>query len=99
MDPIYVIGHRNPDTDTIVAAIAYAALRNALGDREYVPACLGHISEETRRVLTRFGFDPPQRLYNVYTQVRDLAYETPHVFSPGVTVGRAWTPGSLRCCR
>ena len=35
MDPIYVTGHRNPDTDSIVAAMAYAALRNALGDREY----------------------------------------------------------------
>ncbi len=90
MDPIYVIGHRNPDTDTIVAAISYAALRNALGDREYEPACLGHISEETRRVLNRFGFDAPERLYNVYTQVRDLEYEQPHVLSPGVTVGRAW---------
>ena len=33
MDPIYVTGHRNPDTDSIVAAIAYASLRNALGDR------------------------------------------------------------------
>ena len=35
MDPIYVTGHRNPDTDSIVAAMAYAALRNALGDREF----------------------------------------------------------------
>ena len=41
MEPIYVTGHRNPDTDSIVAAIAYASLRNALGDREYEPACLG----------------------------------------------------------
>ena len=52
MDPIYVIGHRNPDTDSIVAAIAYAALRNAVGDWEYVPACLGHISDETMRAIS-----------------------------------------------
>ena len=38
MDPIYVTGHRNPDTDSSVAAIAYAALRNACGDREYEAA-------------------------------------------------------------
>ncbi len=38
MDPVYVTGHRNPDTDSVVAAMAYAALRNALGDREYEPA-------------------------------------------------------------
>ena len=52
MEPIYVTGHRNPDTDSIVSAMAYAALRNALGDREFVPARLGHISDrsEERRV-------------------------------------------------
>ena len=51
MDPIYVTGHRNPDTDSIVAAISYAALRNAIGDREYEAACLGRVSDETRLVL------------------------------------------------
>ena len=50
MEPIYVTGHRNPDTDSIVAAMAYAALRNALGDREYVAARLGHVSDEQRVV-------------------------------------------------
>lgn len=90
MDPIYVIGHRNPDTDSIVAAISYAALRNALGDREYEAASLGHISDETRRVLDRFGFRPPRQIFEVYTQVMDLDYETPPVLSEAVTVGRAW---------
>ena len=41
MEPIYVTGHRNPDTDSIVSAMAYAALRNALGDREFVPCASG----------------------------------------------------------
>ena len=91
MDPIYVTGHRNPDTDSIVAALSYAALRNAIGDREYEAACLGHISDETMRVLNRFGFAPPKRIYDVYTQIHDLDYETPPVLSAGVTVGRAWT--------
>ena len=91
MDPIYVTGHRNPDTDSIVAAMAYASLRNALGDREYEAACLGHVSDETQRVLDRFGFQPPKRIFNMYTQVKDLAYETPPILAAGVTVGRAWT--------
>ena len=47
MDPIYVTGHRNPDTDSIVSAMAYAQQRSALGDREYVAARLGRISDET----------------------------------------------------
>ena len=45
MNEIYVVGHRNPDTDSIVAAMSYAALRNALGDRDYVAAYLGHVSD------------------------------------------------------
>ena len=90
MDPIYVTGHRNPDTDSIVAAMAYAALRNACGDREYEPACLGHVSDETQIVLKRFGFEPPRRIYNMYTQVRDLDFDTPPVLSAAITEGRAW---------
>ena len=90
MDPIYVTGHRNPDTDSIVAAMAYAALRNALGDREYEPACLGHVSDETQIVLDRFGFQPPKRITSMFTQVRDLDFDKPPVFSAAVTMERAW---------
>ena len=90
MDPIYVTGHRNPDTDSIVAAIAYAALRNACGDREYEAACLGQISEETQTVLDRFGFQAPTRITNLYNQVRDLDFDTPPILSTGVSVSLAW---------
>ena len=90
MDPIYVTGHRNPDTDSIVAAMAYAALRNAVGDREYEAACLGHVSDETQRVLDRFGFEPPKRITNMYTQVQDLEFDRPRLIGSAVTVGRAW---------
>ena len=90
MDPIYVTGHRNPDTDSIVAAMAYAALRNACGDREYTAACLGRVSDETQLVLDRFGFQPPQHITDMYTQVRDLVYDTPPLLGTAVTVGRAW---------
>lgn len=47
MDPIYVTGHRNPDTDSIVSAMAYAALQNALGNREYV--AVGSGISQTKR--------------------------------------------------
>ena len=90
MDPIYVTGHRNPDTDSIVAAIAYAALRNACGEREYQAACLGQVSEETRVVLERFGFRPPMRINDLYNQVRDLDFDTPPILNTGVTISRAW---------
>ncbi len=90
MDTVYVTGHRNPDTDSIVAAMAYASLRNAVGDRHYEAACLGRVSDETQTVLDRFGFQPPQRLHNMYTQVRDLDFDKPPVFSAAVTMERAW---------
>ena len=48
MDTIYITGHRNPDTDSIVSAMAYAALKNALGQRQYEAARLGQISDETQ---------------------------------------------------
>ena len=90
MDPIYVTGHRNPDTDSIVSAIAYAALRNSLGDREFVAARLGHISDETHRILERFDFEPPVLISTMRTQVRDLDYDVPPALAAGVTIARAW---------
>lgn len=90
MDPIYVTGHRNPDTDSIVSAIAYAALRNSLGDREFMAARLGHISDETHRILDRFDFQPPVLLRTMRTQVRDLDYDVPPALNAGVTIARAW---------
>jgi len=89
-NPIYVTGHKNPDTDSIVSAIAYAALMNALGDRRYTAARLGTVSDETAHILERFGFSAPERIYNVRTQVRDLNFDRPPVLSSAVTVRRAW---------
>ncbi len=91
MDKIYVTGHRNPDTDSIVSAMAYAALRNAVGDRQYVAARLGQISDETRLILNRFGFEPPLLIKNMRTQVMDLDYDVPPILNEAVTVSRAWS--------
>ena len=90
MDTIYITGHRNPDTDSIVSAMAYAALKNALGDRRYQAARLGQISDETQAVLDRFGVQPPMLLNNLRTQVQDLDFDTPPILSPAATVSRAW---------
>ena len=77
MDKVYITGHRNPDTDSIVSAMAYAALKNALGQRQYCAARLGQISDETKAVLDKFGAQPPELINNVRTQVRDLDFDTP----------------------
>ncbi len=90
MDTIYVCGHRNPDTDSIVSAIAYASLRNALGENGYVAARLGHLNDESAFILRRFGFKPPLYLSTVRTQVRDLDIDHPPCLSRKVPVSHAW---------
>lgn len=90
MNEVFVTGHRNPDTDSIVAAMSYAALRNALGQSEYVAAHLGSVSDETRRMLNRFGFQEPRFITTVRTQVADLDFDTPPALNASVTMDRAW---------
>ena len=90
MAEIFVTGHRNPDTDSIVAAISYAALRNALGDRDYRAARIGSINDETARMLERFGFEPPLHIKNMRTQICDLDYDRPPTLHSTVTMDLAW---------
>lgn len=87
---IYVIGHRNPDTDSVVSAMAYAALRNAVGDREFEAGRVDHCSDETKRLLEYFGLQAPTRIKDVRTQVKDLDYDTPPTLEPTVTLDHAW---------
>ena len=90
MGKIYVVGHRNPDTDAVVSAMAYAALRNAAGDRDYEAVRLDHVSDETKRMLEKFGFKAPARIRDVRTQVMDIDFDTPPALEPSVTLDRAW---------
>jgi manganese-dependent inorganic pyrophosphatase len=77
---IYVTGHRNPDTDSIAAAIGYAELKRRLDPRnEYVPVRLGECNDQTRWVLERSGADEPALLPHVMLRVRDVMREQfPH---------------------
>ena len=90
MEQVFVTGHRNPDTDSIVSAMSYAALRNALGERGYTAARLGHLNDESKRILERFGFEAPLFIKDMRTQVRDLDFDTPPALNAALTVGRGW---------
>ena len=90
MNDIYVCGHRNPDTDSIVASMAYASLRNALGDREYKAVRIGAINDETQRMLDRFGFEPPMDIQNMRAQISDLDFDHPPELNSSVTLDLAW---------
>ena len=70
---IFVIGHKNPDTDSICSAIAYADIKNrTTQSKRYIPKRAGQINEETRYVLNRFCVQPPAYLGNIGTQVKDM---------------------------
>ena len=56
---IYIIGHKNPDTDAVVSAYAYAKLKNLLGYSEYVAARAGHLNPQTRYIFEKFAVTRP----------------------------------------
>ena len=69
--PVYTIGHRNPDTDSICSAIGYAHLKQALGEN-VVPARAGKVNEETKYALEHFQVDKPLLLTDLYPRVKDI---------------------------
>ena len=90
MESVYVLGHKNPDSDAIVSAMAYAALHNALGENNYVAARIGHLNTETSFLLEHFGFTPPLYIRSVRTQLSDIDYDKPPAIGAAVPVSHAW---------
>ena len=90
-DKVYIIGHKNPDTDSICSALAYADLKNRSGDgKKYIAKRAGEINSETEYVLKRFHMDPPAFMEDVGTQVKDMEIrETPGV-SNKISLKDAW---------
>ena len=88
---IYIIGHKNPDTDSVCSAIAYAELKNRLNKgNKYAAKRAGQINEETEYVLKRFGVEAPGYLSDVGTQVKDMEIrETPGV-EDSISIKDAW---------
>ncbi|MDD6435407.1 MAG: putative manganese-dependent inorganic diphosphatase [Clostridiales bacterium] len=88
---IYVIGHKNPDTDSICSAIAYCDIRNRTGQcNNYVPKRAGQLNEETQYVLNRFGIQPPGYLSNIGTQVKDMDIRRSPEANKSMSIKNAW---------
>ncbi len=81
MKKIYIIGHKNPDTDSIVSAIAYAELKKALGYDNYIPARAGKVNIQTAYILERFGVEEPEFISDLVPRVRDHMNEEPDTLS------------------
>jgi manganese-dependent inorganic pyrophosphatase len=87
---IYIFGHRNPDTDSICSAIAYAEFKTKMGFNAQ-PFRLGAINLETEYVLKYFDLPIPQYLDTVKTQVADLNMDQINPASPEISIKVAWS--------
>lgn len=88
---IFVIGHKNPDTDSICSAIAYADIKNRTSQKvKYVAKRAGQINEETEYVLNRFGMQPPGYLSNIGTQVKDMDIRMSPEADKSMSLKNAW---------
>lgn len=87
---VYVIGHKNPDTDSICSAIAYAELKRRITGKFYEARRAGQINEETKYILDRFGVEPPEFLDNVSLQVKDMDINRMKGIDGNVSIKDVW---------
>ena len=87
---IAIIGHKNPDTDSICSAICYSYLKNHANPGCYEPRRAGEINNETEFVLNYFKVDTPELLEDVNTQVMDIDYREIKGVSDSISVKNAW---------
>lgn len=88
--PVYVIGHKNPDTDSICSAIAYAHLKNQITDKYYEARRAGQVNNETKFVLEKFDVEAPELIADVGTQIRDVAIKKIDGIKSGISLKKAW---------
>ena len=88
---IFIIGHRNPDTDSICSSIAYAHLKNSIDkENQYIPSRIGVVSSETNYVLKYFGVEKPDLIKDVKTQIGDISIKNIPTVQPSISMKRAW---------
>lgn len=88
---IFIIGHKNPDTDSICSSIAYAHLKNSLDkENQYIPIRIGVVSSETKYVLKSFGVEEPELIVDVKTQIADINIKNVATVEPSISMKRAW---------
>lgn len=87
---VFVIGHKNPDTDSICSAIAYAALKNKTDDGVFVPKRAGEVNNETKYVLDFFDVETPEFIGHVGTQVKDVEIKPTPSLNEGISLKNAW---------
>ncbi|PRR78716.1 Cobalt-dependent inorganic pyrophosphatase [Clostridium liquoris] len=90
-DIIYISGHKNPDTDSICSALAYAEFKNKTGSITAVPVRLGELNRETQFVLDYFDVKPPELIETVRAQIQDLKFDSVAPICPDISLKMAWS--------
>ena len=73
MEKVYIIGHRNPDFDSVCSAYAYAKLKNQFDLlKKYIPVRCGHLPESMKKVFARLNVEPPKYIRDIYPKVSDV---------------------------
>ena len=85
-----VIGHKNPDTDSICSAICYANLKSILTGNEHIPGRAGQVNPETKFVLDYFGAEAPMEVRSVKTQVKDIEIRDTQGVNKNISLKKAW---------
>ena len=88
--PVYIIGHKNPDTDSICSALAYAYLKNTLEGGGYIAARAGQLNQETQYVLNYFQAEAPVYVADVMTQVKDIEIRKTEGVQGNLSLKQAW---------
>ena len=87
---VNIIGHLNPDTDSICAAISYAYLKNQIDNPIYEARRAGSLNRETAFVLNHFGFEEPQLITTVTPQIKDAEIQAQPKVDAGMSLYAAW---------
>ena len=87
---VVVIGHRNPDTDSICSAIAYAELKNKTSSLVCEPRRAGRMNQETEFVLKKFGVTPPRMCTDVNPNIRDVDFREMPGINGNTSLRKAW---------
>ena len=87
---VYVVGHKNPDTDSICTAIAYANLKTKITGETYEPRRAGQLNEETQYVLEHFGVKVPLLLSDLREQIKNVELKESQEIQGSLSIRTAW---------
>ena len=89
-DIIYVTGHKNPDSDSVCAAISYAEFKNKTKNTPAIPVVLGKVNQETQYILDYFNVSNPRLLETVKLKIEDLDIDRMNPITSDVSLRKAW---------